>query len=131
MNHCVVCDEPKNKEPLCLYQMTTGVHKICSYGCWCKRNTHKYSWLNLVNKEDFLQCPVPMVNRMPNDRFHVLSDHELDQMSKQEIKKYMDDLDEYFLFDPELKEIQVNDANDSFEDDYISSESGHETEDDY
>lgn len=127
MYHCSICNENKYKEPIFRYNINKTVQNICSFGCWCRRNKNIYTWNNTINKEDFLQYPIPFVQK--ETKFQLLSNSQLDQMTNVEVSDYLDKLDNYLLLNPTRKESELNELNDESihwnecsSDDYLDSE---------
>jgi hypothetical protein len=107
-NYCVVCKQYKYKDPLCKYSVSGSVQNVCSYGCWCKRDSHLLKYENLINKEDF-QDPVPCVKSQKS--FNLKTDGELEQMTAMEVELYLRGLDDYMLLNPMRLEIQLKELN--------------------
>ena len=107
-HYCVVCEELKVKEPLCKYSTKEGIVNVCSYGCWCRRNSHKLTYEHLLNKEDF-QDPIPFVTK--NTAFSLKTNGELDQMTSSEVTRYLEKLEDYMILNPHRLEIQLKELN--------------------
>ena len=92
---------------------------ICSYLCSKSYFKNKIFKLDrVINREDFNYLR-PILNKKKYN-FKILSLNEIEKLSDNEYNKYIKDLDNYFILNPERAKIQLDIQNeiDSIEDIY-------------
>ena len=92
---------------------------ICSYLCSKSYFKDKIFKLDrVINREDFNHLR-PILNKKKYN-FKILSLNEIEKLSDNEYNKYIKDLDNYFILNPERAKIQLDIQNeiDSIEDIY-------------
>ena len=119
MNQCTYCNK-LTKDPWIEYTNNKGDHcKLCSYLCNKKLDSN-YSWDNVINKDDFKEYMLFPTYLLKNKQeFHMLSNKELNKLSKNKLENYYKQLDHFKMNDYERYNIIssiINDTN--YIDDY-------------